>query len=175
MVWLGWGRIPFVRLEWPVVGTSLEALSSLGTSSLAWCSHKGCFSAHPAFPLGSLLGQRGRDGHRGGGISFFPESFFFLLKKSSFLHAASLVTQMVKNPPAVQETQVRSLGREDPLKEGHGNPFQYSCLEKPMNRGAWRATARWGHKESDTAEWLSYPTFPEWGWRDLSAIWAMRG
>lgn len=36
MVWLGWGRIPFVRLEWPVVGTSLEALSSPGTSSLAW-------------------------------------------------------------------------------------------------------------------------------------------
>ena len=23
---------------------------------------------------------------------------------------------------------------------GHGNPFQYSCLENPMNRGAWRAT-----------------------------------
>ena len=23
---------------------------------------------------------------------------------------------------------------------GHGNTFQYSCLEKPMDRGAWRAT-----------------------------------
>ena len=23
---------------------------------------------------------------------------------------------------------------------GHGNPLQYSCLEKPMNRGAWQAT-----------------------------------
>ena len=23
---------------------------------------------------------------------------------------------------------------------GHGNSFQYSCLEKPMDRGAWRAT-----------------------------------
>ena len=23
---------------------------------------------------------------------------------------------------------------------GHGNPFQYSCLEHPMDRGAWRAT-----------------------------------
>ena len=31
--------------------------------------------------------------------------------------AASLVAQMVKNPPAVQETQVRSLSREDPLEE----------------------------------------------------------
>ena len=24
--------------------------------------------------------------------------------------------------------------------EGHGNPLQYSCLEKPMDRGAWQAT-----------------------------------
>ena len=33
--------------------------------------------------------------------------------------------------------------------EGNGNPLQYSCLENPMNRGAWRATvhgvARIGH------------------------------
>jgi len=25
-------------------------------------------------------------------------------------------------------------------REGHGNPFQYSCLENPMDRGAWQAT-----------------------------------
>ena len=31
---------------------------------------------------------------------------------------ASLVAQMVKNPPAMRETWVRSLGREDPLEEG---------------------------------------------------------
>ena len=31
--------------------------------------------------------------------------------------AASLVAQSVKNPPAVQEIRVRSLGREDPLEE----------------------------------------------------------
>ena len=37
--------------------------------------------------------------------------------------------------------QVQSLGPEDPMeKEGHDNPLQYSCLENPMNRGAWRAT-----------------------------------
>ena len=27
---------------------------------------------------------------------------------------------------------------------GHGNPLQYSCLENPMDRGAWRATNPWG-------------------------------
>ena len=26
--------------------------------------------------------------------------------------------------------------------EGNGSPFQYSCLEKPMDRGAWQATVR---------------------------------
>ena len=40
----------------------------------------------------------------------------------------------------MQETQVRSLGREDSPGEGNGNPLQYSCLENPMDRGAWRAT-----------------------------------
>ena len=48
---------------------------------------------------------------------------------------------MEKNLPATQETQVQSLGWEDPLKgKGDGYPFQYSSLENTMNRGAWWAT-----------------------------------
>ena len=43
---------------------------------------------------------------------------------------------MVKNPPAMQEIQVRSLGQEDAL-EKNGNQLQYSCLENPMDRVAW--------------------------------------
>ena len=35
---------------------------------------------------------------------------------------------------------VPSLGWEDPLEVGHGNSLQYSCLEHPMDRGAWWAT-----------------------------------
>ena len=49
------------------------------------------------------------------------------------------MVQQVKNHPAVQETQetqVQSLGREDPLEEENGNPLRYSCLENPMDRGA---------------------------------------
>ena len=34
--------------------------------------------------------------------------------------------------------------------EGNGNPLQYSCLENPMDRGAWRATVHRVGKESDT-------------------------
>ena len=39
--------------------------------------------------------------------------------------------------------------------EGNGNPLQYSCLENPMDRGAWYP---WGHKESDTTEQLHFHT-----------------
>ena len=34
--------------------------------------------------------------------------------------------------------------------EGNASPLQDSCLENPMDRGAWRAT--WGHNESDVTE-----------------------
>ena len=50
------------------------------------------------------------------------------------------MAQMVKNLPARQETWVQSLGQEDSPGEGIGNPLQYSCLENPMDRGAWWAT-----------------------------------
>ena len=53
------------------------------------------------------------------------------------------MAQRVKNPPAVQETeetQVRSLGREDPLEEEDGNPLLHSSLKNPMDRGSWWVT-----------------------------------
>ena len=52
---------------------------------------------------------------------------------------ASLVAQMVKSPPAVQETWVGFLGWEDPLEKGTAT-HSYSCLENPMDRAAWWAT-----------------------------------
>ena len=42
---------------------------------------------------------------------------------------------MVKNSPAMWETQARSLGRNDPLEKEMG----YSCLENSMDREAWQA------------------------------------
>ena len=101
---------------------------------------------------------------------------------------ASLVAQLVKNLPAMQEAPVRFLGQEDPLEKGevarsnilgfpggsegkestchpealgsipglgrspgggHGYPLQYSCREKPMDRGAWWATVH-GAAKSQT-------------------------
>ena len=42
--------------------------------------------------------------------------------------SASLETQTVKNLPAMQETWIGFLGREDPLEKGIGNRLQYSSL-----------------------------------------------
>ena len=54
---------------------------------------------------------------------------------------ASQVALVVKNPPAnagdIRDvSSIPGLGR--PPGEGHGNPHQYSCLENPMDREAWR-------------------------------------
>ena len=42
---------------------------------------------------------------------------------------------------------ITGLGRSP--GEGNGNPFQHSCLENPMDRGAWWAAVYGGHKELD--------------------------
>ena len=64
------------------------------------------------------------------------------LGSATFL-TTSLVAQTVKNLPERHETYIQSLGWEDPLGEGNGNPLQYSSLENPMDREAWQATVHW--------------------------------
>ena len=69
-------------------------------------------------------------------------------------YGTSQVVLVVKNPPA-NAGDVRDsgliLGSGRSPEEGNGNPFQYSCLGNPMDRGAWWATV---HRvaESDTTE-----------------------
>ena len=52
---------------------------------------------------------------------------------------ASLVAQTVRNPPAMRETWVRSLGWEDPLEEGIATHSNILVWRIPMDRGAWWA------------------------------------
>ena len=56
---------------------------------------------------------------------------------------------MVKNPPANAGYNGSIQGSGRSIGEGNGNSLQYSCLENPMDRGAWRATACGVAKESE--------------------------
>ena len=69
--------------------------------------------------------------------------------KRNYLYLTTLISQValvVKNLPASaggvrDEGSIPGLGRSP--GGGHGNPLQYSCLEDPMDRGAWRSTVHW--------------------------------
>ena len=68
-------------------------------------------------------------------------------------HSQDSVAQMVKNLPAMQDTQVRSLGRKDPLVKGTATHFSILAWRmNPMDRGAWWATV---HGAIKNQTWLS--------------------
>ena len=68
---------------------------------------------------------------------------------------ASLVAQMIKNPPAMWETRLRPLGWEDPLEK----EWQPTPVFLPGESHGWRnlvAYSPQGHKELDTTERLNF-------------------
>ena len=56
---------------------------------------------------------------------------------------------VIKNSPANAEDAGSIPGSGRSPGGGHGNPLQYSCLENPMGRGAWRAAVH-GVRKSRT-------------------------
>ena len=79
------------------------------------------------------------------------------------IQCASLVVQTVKNPPATQETQIRSLGQEDPLEKGMATHFSMLWRRKWQNtpvslpgefhgQRSLVGCSPWGHKELDMTE-----------------------
>ena len=61
----------------------------------------------------------------------------------------SLVAQMVKNLPAIQETWVQSLGWEDPLEKKMATHSSILAWRIPMERGAW-----WAIVHGVTKSWI---------------------
>ena len=88
-------------------------------------------------------------------VVFFFSFFFFVSTVQPVGFQAALV---VKNP-AANAGDVRDAGSIPGLRRslggGHGHPLQYSCLENPMDRGAWRATVHGVTRSQTWLKWLS--------------------
>ena len=68
--------------------------------------------------------------------------------------STSLVSQAVK-VSAYNAGDVGSIpGWRRSPGEGNGNPLQYSCLENPMDRGAWQTTVHWITMSQTQLKWL---------------------
>ena len=121
-------------------------------SSLGWCSVSPqiihmfqCSSLETSHPR--LLPQSLKDCSINLCLFFFFSVLHIGLSLTSFLcviYSASQVIQVV-NPPvnagdAGDECSIPGLGRSPEV--GNGNPLHYSCLDNPMDRGAWRATTK---------------------------------
>ena len=70
---------------------------------------------------------------------FFLSNFLLSLETNRDFLNDSVVKNLPANEGDAGETG-SILGLESSLEVGNGNPPQHSCLEDPMDRGAWRAT-----------------------------------
>ena len=61
------------------------------------------------------------------------------LQTNCICYRTSLVTQLIKYPPAMQETQVLSVGQEDPLEKEMATHSSIFAWKNPMDREAWQA------------------------------------
>ena len=73
----------------------------------------------------------------------FQQTIVYLT--SPYLNRASLVAQMVKYPPAMQETQVQSLGQEDPLEKEMATHSSILAWNIPWMEKPSRVLQRVGH------------------------------
>ena len=136
---------------------NLPAVQETRVQSLGWKDPKEKGMATHSSILASEIPQQGGEP---GGLQFMGSQrvrhgWMTNAFASHACYRASQVVLVVKNLPAnAGDTgnagSLPGLGRSPGV--GNGNPLQYACLEKPMDRGAWRATVR-GVTKNQT--WLS--------------------
>ena len=84
-------------------------------------------------------------------FSYLPsqDAIYSKVDSSGMLCACWWLSSVNPSAKAGVSSSIPGLGRCP--GEGNDNPLQYSCLENPLDRGAWWATV-WGHKESNMTE-----------------------
>ena len=154
-----------VKWEVEITKSLLFSLLPLTSSNLTTAYHLPLCLFHILLPLWLLEGRRKSQKERdkigvnhkiqerlGKNLETFSTLYKWRWNNSKHLHLcndihiwASQVMLMVKNLPAnagdIRDADlIPGLGR--PFGGSHGHPLQYSCLEKSMDRGAWRAVVR---------------------------------
>ena len=86
---------------------------------------------------------------------FVLNNFFLVLTLFSSVLPTSLVAQTVKHLPTMQETQVQSLGQEDPLEKEMAPHSSTLAWKNPMDGGSWWATVHGVAKS-----WIQLSDFP---------------
>ena len=116
----------------------------------------------PSCCLGFCITVQWHDGQQSLKLKFSTFCVFCWLQNLEIAAGASLVAQMVKNLPVMQENPGSIPGWGRSPGEGSGSPVLYSCLENPMDWGAWQATIHGsqtvGHdRATNTQLCLSFP------------------
>ena len=124
------GRSPVL----PATSEEKTCASELGQETLTRVRGGRLGRSRPSWPLSSFLECKLWASKAFSMVCGGKDGLAHVVDEDTGLPWASLVVQMVKNLPTMQETQVQSPG------EGHGSPLQYCCLENSMERGAWWAT-----------------------------------
>ena len=134
-----WFSKRFIHLE-PAIITWFGQGVYVGILKHLWCDHLG-FSKWTLSPMTSvLLKRKDRRIRREGTLKVGAEiSQASISQGMSRIAGSHLVAQIVKNLPTVCRLGFNSWSGRFP-GEGKGYPLQYSCLENPMERGAWWAT-----------------------------------
>ena len=157
---------PVIIALWPLNAQWWQANKWLSLSALTLPEHSGSAQAVSRFGLSSVLlydlwketNQRKCLCWSGKELIHFAlvSGKTRTLAPAYLAFGAFLVTQTVENLPAMQMSQVQSLGSPG---EGNGNPLQYSCRKNPVDMGTWQATIH------GVTEWLLFTL-------DLFLCWA---
>ena len=154
----GGGSLSFLQEIFPAQGSNpgLPHCRQI----LYWLSHKGSprILEWVAYSFSSRSSQpRNRTGFSCIAGRFFTnwairEAQHTLIKREPNNHLDFPVAQMVRNPPALWETWVQSLGWEDPLDEEMATNSSSLAWKTSMDRGAWQAKV---HGVTKSYTWLS--------------------